>query len=156
MYYDIDKDNRVDTLIILTPASMIPEEKGNDCNLRSDLDDRLLVILNNIDGKRSKVKIYKNIISNQVSVAWSGSEEFKKYINGFELQKSAGQGCKFNYSIFVNTDNKQLVIDSISLSSFCPSGDDGFKEKNVYFQKPKKIELFNKKMIDSIKIEDDL
>ncbi|MNY09783.1 hypothetical protein D3C86_1427200 [compost metagenome] len=155
LYYDINKDNKVDTLLILTPASIIPGEKGYNCNSRSDLDDRLLVILNNIDGKKSKVKIFKNVISNQASVAWSGSEEFEKYENGFELKKSAGQGCKFDYSIFVNTKNEQIVIDSLKLSSFCPSGS-GYKEKKINFQKAKKIELFNKKMIDSIKLAEDL
>lgn len=153
MFYDINKDEKIDTLLVLTPASMIPGEKGNSCN-RADLDDRLLVVLFNLDGKKSKINIFKNIISNQISVAWQGSEEFGKYKNGFKLQKSSGQGCKFDYSIFVNTTNKRIIIDSISLSSFCPSSNN--KEKNIQFFKTKDIRKFNRKMIDSIKMKYDL
>lgn len=85
MFYDINKDEKIDTLLVLTPASMIPGEKGNSCN-RADLDDRLLVVLFNLDGKKSNINIFKNLISNQISVAWQGSEALGKYKNGFNYK----------------------------------------------------------------------
>lgn len=54
----------------------------------------------------------------------------------------------------MNTTNKRIIIDSISLSSFCPSSNN--KEKNIQFFKTKDIRKFNRKMIDSIKMKYDL
>lgn len=154
-FCDINHDNKIDTLAILTPASLIPIDKANNCNEIIGFENRKLVFFENIDTKKSKIKVFNNVISNQVSIAWNGSERFEKYDNGFLLKKSSGQGCKFNYEIFVNTQSKEIIVDSINLISFCPSGVD-YKEKKVIFKNILKIEDFNRKIIDSIKINNDM
>lgn len=155
VFYDFNNDNKIDTIVVLTPASLIAGEKGNLCTSNSKFDNRLLVLFENLNGKKSKIKIFNNIISNQSSVAWSGFEKLYCTENGFVLKKSAGQGCKFKYSIFVNTKSDIKVIDSINFSSFCPS-EDNFREIKIQMEKDYKLEFFNRKFIDSIKIRENL
>ncbi|MNQ79037.1 hypothetical protein D3C85_939670 [compost metagenome] len=155
MVFDINNDNKLDTLAILTPAPLIPGELSNKCTYGDETYNRLLVVFKNTNGINSTITIFKDVISNQVSIAWGGSEGFKQYKNGFILKKSSGQGCKFDYSIFINTLGKEAVVDSINLSSFCPSGNN-FKERKINFEKTKMLKDFNRKIIDSIKVKYDL
>lgn len=149
---DLNNDKKMDSLIILTPNSLIPSaEKGGVCARKDTIDNRLLVRILNIGNKR-ELSVFKNVISNNSSVAWDGCEDIKITKNGFELVGRRGQGCIFQYNIYILNNMNRFYIDSIKFYSSCSDK----KEFKVNYEKPLLLENFKKEIIDSIKIKEDL
>lgn len=149
---DLNNDKKMDSLIILTPNSLIPDaEKGGVCYRKDTIENRLLIKILNLDNKR-ELSIFKNVISNNSSAAWDGSEDIKITKNGFELIGRRGQGCVFEYNIYILNNKNRLYVDSIKFYSSCSDK----KEFKINYNKPLLLESFNKEIIDSIKTKEDL
>uniref|UniRef100_UPI00404A54AF hypothetical protein n=2 Tax=Flavobacterium sp. TaxID=239 RepID=UPI00404A54AF len=150
--FNINDDKLYDTLVVLSPASLTLDSKGfYVCNE----DNRILVEFINQNNKISKIgKIYNNVISNQISRGWGGYENLKSLgNNSFVLEASKGQSCIFEYEIFVLNKKNELYVDSIRLNSSCSIN----RKLLVKFGTDSmKLSSFNRKMIDSIKLENDM
>ncbi len=146
---DLNNDKLIDTLAILTPLSLIPTaEKGGVCFRKDTTENRLLIGIYNFKNRQKLYFNYPNVIANTSSSAWGGCEKMAIDKNGFVLKGYRGQGCVFDYNIYVLVENKELYIDSIRLNSSCS------KQKSLllnYKGKSLKLSDFNRKVIDSIK-----
>lgn len=150
---DINGDKINDTLVVLSPAFLSLDNDGfYVCNN----DNRILVEFLSEDSNVSKIgKIYNNVISNQVSRSWGGYETLEYNKNGFILKGTRGQGCIFEYSVYISKSNKIFYVDSINLNSKCPN----FESKSILINKLGKsmpLEKYKNTIIDSIKLKNDL
>lgn len=149
--YDFNNDGKVDTIAVLSPFTSIPMTKRfRDCN-NKNIDNRLLIFIENMGEKNKLFKIYSNIISNEISTAWEGSESLKSEKDGFNLIGDKGQGCKYEYTIFFKQKNVDFFLDNIKLSYYCP--DKPLIEKRYqYSNKEILLNLYNRNTIDSLKL----
>ena len=147
---DLNNDKRVDTLVILTPLSLIPNaEQGGVCYRKNIVENRLLLEILNLKNHQKLSKKFNNLISNESSIAWLGYEDIKVTNNGFELLGYRGQSCIFEYNISVVNKNSEFYIDNIKLKSSCSKK----KQLNLNLKKkPLKLFKYDRKMIDSIKL----
>lgn len=150
---DLNGDEINDTLVVLSPASLSLDNDGfYVCNN----DNRILVEFLSEDNNVSKIgKIYYNVISNQVSRSWGGYETLEYNKKGFILKGKKGQGCIFEYSVYISKSDKIFYVDSINLNSKCPN----FESKSILVDKLGKsmpLEKYKSTIIDSIKFKNDL
>jgi hypothetical protein len=146
---DYDGDKKIDTLMILSPLSLIPgPEKGGKCMWITEdtIENRLLLITyKSID--KSKVMVFSELISNQATMAWSGYEVIEAYPNGFQLHGKKGQGHIFEYFIRTEQEKGRFFIQSIKIQCSNP-----FKEELIKYR-PKEfpLENYQRIIIDSLR-----
>jgi hypothetical protein len=148
--YDFNDDGATDTIAILNPFTSIPMTKNfRDC-YSEEVNDRLLVFIKNDGSRNSIFKIYSNKVSNEISPAWEGGEFLRSEKDGFSLIGDKGQGCKFEYEVFMKQSNSEFFLDNIKMSFYCPNKK--ITEK-TYTYTDKKISLddYHRDVIDSLK-----
>lgn len=149
--FDFDNDGEKDVIAIFSPFTSIPmTDKFSTCFDKKNIDDRLLVFIKkNRDGSKL-YKVYKNVVSNEISVAWEGAESLKFEKDGFYLIGDKGQGCKIEYSIFFKKNNNNFQLKNIDFSFSCPNK--LIEEKKYDFSKRNMmLDKYRKSIIDSLK-----
>jgi hypothetical protein len=139
---DINHDMIRDTLIILSPIGLLPNENLDD--IVEDKNNRLLLIK-----LKNKLYVYDNIISNEWGLGSTGAESVEKSEEGFKLTNHLGQACFFDYEIYIDFINNNFFISKVSTRSGCP----GEKEKNntITYEKGKyNLSNYNRLVIDSL------
>lgn len=151
---DLNNDNRIDTLVILTPLTLIPTaEKGGVCWKKNINESRLLLKVLNLKSGQKLNRIYRNIITNVSSFAWGGCEKISKIKDGFVLSGSRGQGCIFDYKIHVLNNRQKLYIKKIEFYSSCSKKS---KLKIDYKNCSFPIEKYNTNIIEYLKNKNDM
>ncbi|WP_294297457.1 hypothetical protein [uncultured Chryseobacterium sp.] len=149
--YDFNNDGATDTIAILNPFTSIPMTRNFSECYSKEINDRLLVFIKN-DGSESRIyRTYANVISNEISATWEGGEFLRSEKDGFSLIGDKGQGCKFEYDIFIKQTNNEFFLNRIKMSFYCPN--QKIIEKK-YNYRDEKISLkdYKRNIIDSLKI----
>jgi hypothetical protein len=109
-----------------------------------------LVFIQNDSSGSSIYKIYSNIISNEISSAWEGGEFLRSEKDGFSLVGDKGQGCKFEYTVFIRQRNKSFYLDNIKMSFYCP-GKKLVEKTYNYNDKIISLDEYNRNIVDFLK-----
>jgi hypothetical protein len=145
--FDMDKDLKKDTIVILSPLTLTP---ATDCELNNDklIDNRILII----SMSNGKKFLFDNVITNELGIGTLGSEYIKESKNGFILEKEMGQSCFFRYEIQIKYSDDKFIIQNIFLhTGGCPDKK-SYNKKIDYSNKKYLLEKYNRKTIDSLKI----
>lgn len=103
---DLDLNGSVDTIVILTPKSLMSAEYFNKSV--DSLPKRLLVEIMNIDGKSKIRNIYQNLISD-VGGVLSKYNSIVKTDEGFMLKHEAGNKYTWQYNVEFSVRKKDKI-----------------------------------------------
>ncbi len=138
---DLNSDERIDTLVILTPVSIIEAQYFN-CRLNEHSDRILVETITN--GKAKIRNQYRNIVSNIGGVLskYNGMYLTK---HGFEIHHTSGSRYAWHYITEFSTQQKDSII-LIRIKKICSF--DGFDENREYFYDKYSVGQIN--IIDTI------
>lgn len=123
---DINDDGVLDSIVILTPSTLLPESRREESESLGILNNCGRVLLVKLSGINNPIEL-TNIVSNDTTTKIKNGSEF--LVNDSEasdivLFKEFGQGCYLNYNIYINYDassQSHFVVDSVIVRNKCPS-----------------------------------
>jgi hypothetical protein len=138
---DLNDDQIVDALIVLSPSSLEPEH--NECKIDSCTKRLLVEIINHKGGAKIR-NVYNNLISNSGGVL-SHYNGMHKTDNGFEIVHQAGARYSWLYKMEFSVGNKNGLMLTKILKRCSFDGSDKIREFS-----------YNQLSLDKINVSDTL